>query len=388
MAALEADAARALGATGASIGLYEPATGRLVYQTPDGTPLEFAADELIGGRAFTLGKPVVSLDAPRDDPEHAALYRQFRALAVLATPITSGDRRWGVLGVFAARASIFVEDDLRLVQLMADQIAAVLDTLELVDAAARVRAREEAAQLKEDFLSAAAHDLRTPLTVMLAQAELLERRLERDPTTPVDPAGMARVAREARRLRDLVRELLDAQRMERGRLTGERVEIDLAQLATEVCARHAERGSACRMTGASGSLTTSVDPLRIEQVLDNLLENAQKYSAGDPVELRAWSDDGEARIAVTDHGIGISADDLPRIFDRFFRASNVDRAGMGLGLFICRRIVEEHDGRIWAESVPGEGSTFHIALPLHADRTEPMRSARAPERGEEVAADA
>lgn len=145
------------------------------------------------------------------------------------------------------------------------------------------------------------------------------------------------------------------------------------------------------MTSASGSLTTPVDPLRIEQVLDNLLENAQKYSAGDPVEVRAWSEDGEARIAVTDHGIGIPADNLPRIFDRFFRASNVDsraRAGMGLGLFICRRIVEEHDGRIWAESEPGEGSTFHIALPLHADRTEPMPSAHPPQRGEEVAADA
>ncbi|MGH2358857.1 MAG: ATP-binding protein [Candidatus Limnocylindria bacterium] len=398
IASLEVDVARALGAAGASIGLYDPATGQLVYTGRDGTTLDFGAEELIGGRAFTLQRPIVSLDAPRDDPEHAAVYREFRALAVLAVPITAGERRWGVLGVYAGRPSIFVEDDIRLLQLMADQIAAVFDSLELVGEAARMRAREDATQLKEDFLSAAAHDLRTPLTVMLAQAELLERRLERDPSTPIDPASMARVAREARRLRDLVRELLDAQRMDGGRLIGERVEFDVAQLAAEVCARHAENGSACRMLAANRALMAAVDPLRIEQVLDNLLENADKYGAGGPVEMRVWADDGEARISVTDHGIGIPADDMPRVFERFFRASNVDgrqRAGMGLGLFICRRIVEEHGGRIWAESRPGEGSTFHVALPMApaVGATEPrsvapMRATPPAPLDDEVSADA
>jgi len=98
------------------------------------------------------------------------------------------------------------------------------------------------------------------------------------------------------------------------------------------------------------------------------IENAKKYSPErTPVKITVWQEDGEARVAVADSGIGIPAADLPRIFERFSRASNVDDRrfhGMGLGLFICRGIVEEHGGRIWVESEVGKGSTFHVALPI------------------------
>jgi signal transduction histidine kinase len=367
IAALERDAARAMGSTGASIGLWQPATGTLVYRAGGGEVVEFDSDELIAGRAFTQQRPIVSLDAGRDDPEHAAIYNQYGATAVIAAPITSDDRRWGVLGLFAARPSIFVEDDLRLIQLLAEQIAMVLESLELVGEAARVQAREEATHLKEDFLSAAAHDLRTPLTVVLAQAELLERRLARDPNARIDPASVARMSRETRRLGDLVRELLDVQRMEGGGLLGARSNVDLARLVADVCARHADQGTPCGIVDPPDPLIAVIDPLRVEQLLDNLLENAEKYGRGGPIAMRVWVEDGEARVSVTDSGIGIAAAELPRIFERFYRGSNVDdrrHAGMGLGLFICRRIVEEHGGRIWAESEAGQGTTFHVALPL------------------------
>jgi signal transduction histidine kinase len=98
------------------------------------------------------------------------------------------------------------------------------------------------------------------------------------------------------------------------------------------------------------------------------VENAKKYSPErTPVKITVWQEDGDARVAVADSGIGIPAADLPRIFERFSRASNVDDRrfhGMGLGLFICRGIVEEHGGRIWVESEVGKGSTFHVALPV------------------------
>ena len=112
----------------------------------------------------------------------------------------------------------------------------------------------------------------------------------------------------------------------------------------------------------------SYDPRRIGQVLENLVDNAVKYSPdGSEVHIGVTQLDGHALIDVTDRGIGIPPEDLPQIFDRFHRASNVDDrrfAGMGLGLFICKGIVEQHGGRIWVESRMGSGSTFHVDLPV------------------------
>src|SRR5207248_3527151 len=102
----------------------------------------------------------------------------------------------GVLTVYAARAPIFADEDLELVQLLADQAAVILESRALIDQAARVRAREEVARMKEDFLSAAAHDLKTPLTTLVAQAQMLERRAQRNPNAPADVVGIQKVVRE------------------------------------------------------------------------------------------------------------------------------------------------------------------------------------------------
>jgi signal transduction histidine kinase len=114
------------------------------------------------------------------------------------------------------------------------------------------------------------------------------------------------------------------------------------------------------------------DPRRIGQVIENLVENAVKYSPDESeVHVAVGQRDGEAFVDVTDLGIGIPAGDLPHIFDRFHRGANVDDrrfAGMGLGLFICKGIVEQHGGRIWVDSRVGAGSTFHVVLPLEDDR--------------------
>lgn len=365
---LERGAADAVGAPGASIGMHNPDNDTLVYVQDDGTPYPTRSDAMIGGRAFTRQAAVMSRDAPSDDPEHAEVYRTYNSIALLAAPMTAGDDRLGTLAVFAERAPIFAEDDLRLVQLLADQAAVVLQARMNTDATANLKAREEATRLKEDFLSAAAHDLRTPLTVLLGQSELLARRIARDPQAPVDAASVDRIVGEARRLRSLINALLDAERLEQGALVGVREPIDLDALLAAVAARRHEE--AWELTRATSPLIGSYDRTRMEQVLDNLLDNARKYSPPlAPVRLRAWRQGGEGRISVADKGIGIPADDLPRIFERFYRASNVDdrqHSGMGLGLFICKRIVEEHGGRLWAESRPGHGSTFHIALPLEA----------------------
>ncbi|MDQ2951175.1 MAG: ATP-binding protein, partial [Chloroflexota bacterium] len=119
------------------------------------------------------------------------------------------------------------------------------------------------------------------------------------------------------------------------------------------------------------SILGEFDRRRIEQLVDNLIENAIKYSeASMPVSVRVWREAEEARIDVRDQGIGIPDGDMSTIFDRFARGSNVDGAryhGTGLGLYICRGVVEEHGGRIWVESEIGKGSVFHVALPLRRE---------------------
>ena len=371
MTELESVAAEAMGATGASIGLADSERGTLRYPSAGGDWLEFPDDQFIAGRAFTTGKRLVAMDAARDDPEQATRYQAADATTVIASPITTDDRRMGVLTVYASRAPIFVEDDLWLMELLADQAAVLIEARTLTTHARELRVREDAALLKEEFLSAAAHDLRTPLTVVLGQAELVERRLQRDPASPVDVTSVGRIVREARRLRDLISDLLDAQRLEQGRVVMELVPADVCQIVEAVRDRHAGAGVAIEVSRPDEPLVSSVDRPRLEQVMENLVDNAVKYGSRErPPLMEIEAVDGSVQVAVVDHGVGIPESERNRIFERFFRASNAQRVtdtGLGLGLYICRRIVEEHGGRIWHEPTPGGGSTFVVVLPL-ADR--------------------
>jgi signal transduction histidine kinase len=213
------------------------------------------------------------------------------------------------------------------------------------------------------------HDLKTPLTTLIASAQLLERRALRRPEAPPDLVAIRRIVGESIRLRDIVVELLDAARTEQGLLLGRRESTDLVEVARAVAARHTSARHRV-VVEATAPLVGLYDAPRITQLLENLVENAVKYSPeGGAVTIRLWHAGAHARLTVTDRGIGIPPADLPRLFDRFHRAANVDDrrfAGMGLGLYICRGIVEEHGGKITVSSTLGAGSTFEITLPRTA----------------------
>lgn len=395
---LEWGAATSVGAPYASIGLWDPHTSKLRYydagrggelaerlQTPgpeSGFELKAGVWEAElhayppAGQAFATQKPVFVADVGKLNPAGTLYYEAFGSRAALAAPITAGDKKLGVLIVHSPKAPVFAVSDLELVQLLADQAAVILESRALIDEAARVRALEEATRLKDDFLSSAAHDLKTPLTGIIMLAQLMLRRAQRDETAPADQASLHRLIDEAQRLRALVMDLLDVARLERGALVGAREQLDLADVVRSVCSRP---GRERCVVHAPEPAVGELDRTRIEQLLENLVENALKYGAEDQVVVRLERRNEHALISVRDNGIGIPAEDMPFLFERFHRGRNVDDrrfAGMGLGLYICRGIVEGHGGRIWAESDgPGTGSTFCVELPLHvASGEEPVKA--------------
>lgn len=321
-------------------------------------------------RAFDQQRTIFHADLLREDPANAAVYRGREVTSVIIAPITAGELRLGVLMAYAPRAPLFAEDDVALAQLLADQAAVILESRSLIDEATRVRAHEQATRLKEDFLSAAAHDLKTPLTTLVAQTQYLEHRARRDPTAPSNPEGLSRITREAKRMGNLVDELLDASRLDQGSFELMREPTDLVALAREVAARE-RPGDQRVVVDAAGPIIGSFDGVRIGQLLENLVENATKYSEPDQVvTIRLKQSREGVLVEVADNGIGIPADDLPHIFERFRRAGNVDsrsHAGMGLGLYISRGIIEAHNGTIVVDSEVGRGTTMRVTLPLRTD---------------------
>jgi PAS domain S-box-containing protein len=232
---------------------------------------------------------------------------------------------------------------------------------------------QKALQIRDDFLSVASHELKTPLTSLQLQLQLLWRSLpETDAHGQPHPARkrIEATRRPAERLHQLVNNLLDVSRIRAGRLALEHETVDFAALLQDVVAR-AEAdaaGAGCQLVlRAESPVVGRWDRLRLEQVVTNLLSNALKYGAAHPVELSVLQDGSTARLTVKDHGIGIAPESQARIFQRFERAvSERHYGGFGLGLWIVRQIVESLGGEIRVESLPGQGATFTVSLPLEA----------------------
>ncbi|HEX2194378.1 MAG TPA: GAF domain-containing sensor histidine kinase [Candidatus Limnocylindria bacterium] len=359
-ARIEERARSATGADGAAVGLWDAEAQELVF---DSHPVErrIKPGEFIAGRAFERQQQIFSTRAERDAPEHADEYRSSGMQAIAAAPITTAGRRFGVLVVYAARPPLFTDDILALIGLMSEQAALVLRSHELLREAAHVRAQAEMTRLKDDFLSVVAHDVRTPLTTILLNAELLERALDANSS---NGRRAASVRTQAVRLKQLVEDYLDIVRTE-GRRALRREEHDLVALVQDALTGMGTSAGRVKLTGEP-ELRGYFDGPRIEQLVQNLVNNALKYSnPGTPVEVDVSAQDGYAVLSVRDRGIGIAKSDLGLLFERFHRGQNTsDRThrGLGLGLYICRQVASEHGGRIEVTSRVGEGSTFTVYL--------------------------
>jgi signal transduction histidine kinase len=239
---------------------------------------------------------------------------------------------------------------------------------------------EEVDRLKTQFLSMASHELRTPLTAVSGFIQVARRRLARaSEREGVDWKDEARRAaetlelaqRQSRRLGRLVDELLDVSRLQLGRVEIHNTDIDIIASVRETIERTRlqEPTRPFELGEHVGAATILGDRDRIDQVFENLISNAMKYSPADaPITISVSMEGDEVHVAVRDRGIGIATDELESIFNLFYRSPDPRAghvSGLGLGLFISREIVKRHGGSLWAESGPG-GSTFHVKLPVVA----------------------
>jgi signal transduction histidine kinase len=232
-----------------------------------------------------------------------------------------------------------------------------------------VTGRREVERFKDEMFSIASHDLKTPATVIKAQAQLLKRRMRTGVADSQDvEEGLAMIADQADRLSKLLNLLLDLSRIEAGRLELDLVPTDLRTTLTNMARAIQSTTDDHRIrVSAPHGVIGHWDARRIEEIVQNLLSNAVKYSPnGGPIDVLLETDEQSATVQVRDSGIGIAVDDVPHVFERFYRGQDIRRLeGTGLGLYICQAIVVAHGGRIWATSPgPGQGSTFGFTLPL------------------------
>jgi PAS domain S-box-containing protein len=228
----------------------------------------------------------------------------------------------------------------------------------------------DALKSRDEFLSVASHELKTPITALTLKLHLLLREVGRPHSDIARIAtGLEVAARQTQRLTHLVDELLDVSRITARRLKLEREEVNLSLSIQDVLTRLrdvTDRAKCPVLPLVQSGIVGSWDRMRLEQVLENLLTNAAKYGAGSPIEVTLRADGRWATLAVRDHGPGIPESEQGRLFDPFARLAPPGLGGLGLGLFITKQIIDAHHGQIRVDSRQGQGATFVVELPLRS----------------------
>jgi len=301
-------------------------------------------------------------------PQHATVQEDAASVAM---PLLVDTRVLGVFSLAFRRERLFTTEDRAFLMTLGQQCAQALERswLYAQERAARSTA-EVAVQMRDVFLTTAAHELKTPLTSILGYAELLERQLRKGNGAEREQRAVHAIRTQAKRLNKRIAGLLELGRIEHDQLRLERGPLDLCALARRVVAESEPLLSQHRIACITpeGAIMVNGDELRLEQVLDNLVQNAIKYSPGGgrvTVCIERQSD--KAWLLVTDEGIGIPRLAIPQLFNRFYRAPNVEplqMTGMGIGLYVVKEIVQLHGGTIIVESTERVGSTFRVCLPL------------------------
>jgi len=323
-----------------------------------------------------------SHDARRYGEEWLRLVRGLGLRSYIVAPMMSGARVIGALTLVAAESGRrYRAHDLAVAELLGVRAGLAIENSRLY------REAEQAIKARDRFVAVAAHELLTPVTIVRGYSQALQRLVQRAASESADGESVtleaSRLLRSVQRvdvagdrLTRLIADLLDVSRLERGSLAAEPRPMNLSALVASVVdglrvqqaeGRYQRDLELTVDLPRDGDVSGTWDPTRLEQVLFNVLDNAMKYSlANGRIRLRLRVEHGEAQITVSDQGLGIEADELEAIFEPFYRASHANQqaAGFGMGLAVCREIVERHGGSITAVSEGrGRGTTFTIKLP-------------------------
>jgi signal transduction histidine kinase len=298
--------------------------------------------------------------------------------SLLLVSISLGSRRLGLIMLTGEEKQAFGREDAQILKSVADQLAVAIENTWLIAETAETTALREANKLKDDFMSMVSHELRTPLASIKGYSlTLLAKDGHWDDETRAEFLSI--ISDESDKLAELVENLLEMTRINGDRLKIMPEPVLLGRYCREVvervCKHYPEIEFRCEVSDKLPLV--EVDPRRLEQVLVNLLQNAAKYSKAEVIKVNAdYDGDWGVVVCVEDNGVGIPAEHLPHLFDKFYRVEAKGETGMGmsagtgLGLAISKALVEAHGGRIWVTSKPGKGTTFYFTVPtlrMHED---------------------
>jgi PAS domain S-box-containing protein len=346
--------------------MVDPEGRVTLINRPGSEMLGWAQDDILGRDWHETFVPAAWRDAARERAREVLLDGAVPHFFEGCVVTRGGDER------LIAWHSTALRDEAGRAIAMLSSGADVTDYKRAIEEVAARRAElqqaKEIDRLKNNFASAVSHDLRTPLTSIMGYAEFLEDGIG-GTLSDQQRAYVLQIVRGARRLEHLVDDLLDFARLDAGTFQLRREPADLGREIQEVSEslrpQVEEAGLTLEVACRTQPLEAPMDAARVERVLVNLLHNAIKFTPrGGTIRVNAWIDGGCVHCEVADSGIGIPADQIPKLFVRFSQLkSGSEKGGTGLGLSICRAIVEAHDGTIGVRSEPGRGSTFWFSIP-------------------------
>lgn len=362
-------------AEAASILLLDPNTRQLRFKAASNDPTHAMKDMLvpldgsIAGAVLQANEAMIIADVSHDPRWNQQVDEEidFRTSSILGVPMHNMDQPMGVLEALNKQNGRFTPEDVETLTILADIAGVAVEKARLIEELQQAYAElNELDQRKTDFIAIASHELRTPLSIILGYVSFL-----REEADPLMAEQLDSVMDAAIRLRSLIQDMLNLQYVDSGNTALALRPVDLVGFV-RVLAGKDETAVARQQTLfthlPNRAIMVSIDPDVMEIVFNNLLDNAIKFSPeGATVDISVEQRGDEAWFHIRDQGVGIPPDKLERVFKRFYQVEHHLRRrfeGLGLGLAIAKELVELHNGRIWAESVPDQGSHFYVALPL------------------------